>query len=162
MNPEFPVVVCWFLLTISMKISKFSFTGLLQYIWMRLRGKRLLVGGRCENCGSCCKKLSLEGGSGWLRSMDEWDEIREEFPEYQRFLSVGRDEQGFLIFTCSWCTEEGFCEDYENRLDVCKNFPEKSLKFCGGKVPESCGYFFKFVKPFDEILSIEMKNYQKK
>lgn len=137
--------------------KSYTLSGLLQYLWMKLRKKSILVGGSCHICGTCCRRLSLEGKNGWLRSLKEFEETVKEYPEYSRFEMVCRDKNGYLVFNCIFCTPEGGCSDYENRLDLCKNFPEKSLHFCGGSLPEKCGYYFMFVKPFDTVLSEEMK-----
>ncbi len=139
------------------KLRGFSFLGLIKYLLMRLQGKSLLVGGSCNGCGSCCRRLSLEGRNGWLRSVRDFKRIKSEYPEYQRFEMIGRDEQGFLIFNCSWCTDEGDCGDYDNRLLLCRNFPEKSLKFSGGSLPLSCGYRFLEVEPFEKSLNREIR-----
>lgn len=121
-----------------------------------------MVGGSCKACGACCRRLSLEGRSGWLRSVAELRRVRQNYPEYRRFKLIGRDEQGFLIFNCSWCSPEGYCDDYDNRLSLCRNFPEKSLKFCGGGLPHGCGYSFQFVEPFEKILTREVEQHEKR
>lgn len=139
------------------KLRNVSLLGFLRYLRLRLFGKTILVTGTCNGCGTCCKSISLESGGGWIRSEKKFERIVEDFPQYSRFEIIDRDNQGFLLFNCSWVTPEGICRDYENRLPLCKAFPETSLVFSGGKLPQNCGYKFSEVVPFEKILSREMK-----
>ncbi|MFH0783689.1 MAG: YkgJ family cysteine cluster protein [Pseudomonadota bacterium] len=134
------------------QIRHYSLTGLLCNLYLRLRGKTILVTGSCRGCGSCCLSLSLEGWDGWLRSEKAFHEIVANFPEYTRFVISGRDPQGFLLFSCSWRTEQGTCANYEKRLTLCRNFPENSLFFAGGRLPPTCGYKFTTGVPFQKML----------
>ena len=108
-------------------------------------------------CGACCKRICLEGRNGWLRSGEDFEKIVKKYPEYARFEIIGKDQQGFLLFSCSWCTPQGTCQDYENRLPLCAKFPESSLVFAGGELPANCGYQFTKVVSFEKILRQELK-----
>ncbi len=81
-----------------------------------------------------------------------------DYPGYERFQMSGKDEQGFLQFTCLWLNGEGMCQDHANRLPLCRNFPDKTLHFCGGALPPGCGYTIAEVRPFDRYLADEIKN----
>lgn len=143
------------------KLQAFSLTGLCNYFFLKLRGKSILVTGSCKGCGNCCRNINLEGTKGWLRSEEAFRLLVEKHPEYKRLEIIGRDEQGFLLFCCSWCTPQGVCSDYEKRLDICRNFPESSLVFTGGRLPAHCGYHFTEVVPFEKILNRELQKKQK-
>lgn len=116
-----------------------------------------MVSGTCNTCGACCRRLSLEGSGGWLRSEKDFETIKKKYQDYRIFDCIGKDTQGFLIFSCSWCSPEGLCLNYSKRLPLCKNFPEKSLKFSGGSLPPGCGYTFAVVEPFEKILKKQLK-----
>ncbi len=92
-----------------------------------------------------------------MRSSEAFEKIVKVYPEYARFEIIGKDDQGFLFFSCNWCTAEGTCMDYENRLPLCEKFPVSSLVFAGGKLPANCGYRFTEVVPFEKILRQEIK-----
>jgi hypothetical protein len=79
------------------------------------------------------------------------------YPEYNRFVSIGRDSQGYLLFRCSWCMADGSCSDYERRLPLCRNYPESSLIFAGGRLLPGCGYSFAEVVPFAKVLRRELQ-----
>ena len=139
------------------KLRNVSLVGFLHYLRLKLAGKNILVTGSCNGCGTCCKSISLESEGGWVRSEKKFERIVEDFPQYSRFEIIGKDKQGFLLFNCNWVTPEGICCDYDNRLPLCRAFPEKSLVFAGGKLPQNCGYNFSEVVPFEKILSRELK-----
>jgi hypothetical protein len=134
----------------------FTLTGILDALWLRLCGRELLITGHCNGCGDCCRRLSLYGDSGWLRNMKDFQETLRDSPEYSRFSCIGKDEDGFLIFSCDWCGDDGLCRDYEHRLPLCRNFPEKSLRFCGGSLPVHCSYSISEVRPFAGVLAGEI------
>lgn len=139
------------------ELRPFSLVGIFKYLWLKVRGKSILVTGSCRGCGACCRSICLEGSDGWLRSRKAFAEIVKKNPEYKRFEVIGKDQQGFLLFSCTWCTPQGTCLNYENRLPLCCNFPESSLVFAGGQLPVNCGYTFTEVVPFEKILRQELK-----
>lgn len=139
-------------------IGSFSLTGLIRYLALLLAGKDVLIEGKCVQCGSCCRTISLRADSGWIRHIKDFERVCDNYPEYRRFISEGKDKEGFIQFSCSWLTEQGVCKDYENRLKICRKFPSKSLHFCGGTLPTGCGYNLKTGTPFDKVLKKELKH----
>ena len=133
-------------------LSTYSFLGLIRYLRLRIMGRELLVTGSCSCCGNCCRKINLEGERGWLRSEKDFFEVLGDYPEYQRFEITGKDDQGYVQFSCNWLSPEGHCRDHANRLALCDNFPDKSLHFCGGALPSGCGYAINEVRPFSRYL----------
>lgn len=79
------------------------------------------------------------------------------YPEYKRFDIIGRDSQGYLLFRCTWCMADGSCSDYQQRLPLCRNYPESSLLFAGGRLLPGCGYSFAEVVPFAKVLRRELQ-----
>lgn len=138
---------------ISKLLSTYSFLGLIRYLRMRVMGKEVLVTGSCQYCGNCCRKINLEGEGGWLRSEKKFLAVLQDYPEYQRFVITGKDDQGFLQFSCTWLADTGLCRDHKNRLALCTNFPDKGLHFCGGALPPGCGYAINEVRPFSSYLA---------
>lgn len=133
-------------------LSTYSLFGLIRLLRLRVMGKEVLVTGSCRGCGSCCRRINLEGRRGWLRSEEEFAALLCESPSYERFLVSGHDQQGFLQFSCSWLTPSGACRDHEKRPLLCRNFPDKGLHFCGGSLPLGCGFSFAEVRPFSRYL----------
>lgn len=139
------------------RLRSFSPAGLCRYLWLKLRGKAVMVAGNCHSCGRCCSSISLEGNEGWLRSEESFRRIVEQYPEYDRFSIIGRDGEGILLFRCTRRTTAGTCADYEERLPLCRRYPESSLVFAGGKLHPGCGYRFAEVVPFAKVLGQELK-----
>jgi hypothetical protein len=131
---------------------------LLNMVLMRITGREMIKTGKCICCGSCCRNINLKIDGKWLNSENEFEAITRILPEYKRFLITGVDEQGYLKFRCSYQREDMGCRDYQNRPDICRAFPEKSLIFCGGKVPDTCGFTIKPGVPFEQRLKKAQKN----
>lgn len=137
-------------------IRHYSLLGLLRYFRLKIQRKKLAVAGQCKLCGQCCRRISLEAKGGWIRSETQFARVVRDYPEYQRFVPEGRDSQGFLLFSCRWCSSEGLCWNHADRLPICRDFPDPSLYFCGGALPTSCGYSFFEQKDFSRILDREL------
>ncbi len=137
-------------------MATFSLSGFFYLLLLKVRGKEIITCGSCRACGRCCRRISLHDGHQWLRRKEDFVRLLEVQPEYGRFSIVETDKQGFLVFSCSLITPSGLCGDYENRLPLCRNFPEKSLPFCGGSLPSGCGYSFREVTPFAKVLQKEL------
>lgn len=93
------------------------------------------IEGECKKCGKCCN---------YIYSFDTYSEkefkfMQIIFPSYRRFYIKGKDEDGNFIFACKYVSEEGLCTVYEKRLDLCKKYPAKAIKYCA-KLPEGCGF----------------------
>ncbi|BHH82997.1 hypothetical protein [Desulforhopalus sp. 52FAK] len=130
----------------------FTLVGFIRYFVMKFRKKQLLVTGSCNCCGSCCEKLSLDDGRGWIRNEAEFKAIVAKHPEYGCFTIIGYDSSGIVLFRCSHISSDGKCEIYQERFRFCKDFPDKNLLFCGGGLPLGCGYQIESVVPFNRIL----------
>lgn len=144
------------------KFRNYTFQGWLRYIRLKLTGKKVRIEGGCAMCGRCCNRISLEANGRWLTSVAQFERLIDRNPEFSRFSPVDRDDCGFLLFTCSWYSDNGVCRDHENRLGICRDFPHTSLYFSGANVPRGCGYRFKAVVPFTDVLQQEMNEHQKK
>lgn len=93
------------------------------------------ITGECKKCGKCCN---------YMYSIDEYTEkefkiMQLIFPAYRRFYIKGKDEDGRLIFACKLVSPEGLCTVYNKRLQMCRKYPAKEIKFYA-KLPEGCGY----------------------
>ncbi|SHO50189.1 hypothetical protein SAMN02745220_03301 [Desulfopila aestuarii DSM 18488] len=139
------------------RLKRYSILGWFRAIRLKCSGKKVVVTGSCNLCGRCCRRVSLEAGGRWLRSEAEFNRLLTIYPEYRRFSLTGRDSQGFLLFTCSWYDEpSGVCRDHENRLEICRSYPDIDLYFTGGEIHGGCGYQFSEVVPFEKILKREL------
>nr|WP_320114876.1 YkgJ family cysteine cluster protein [uncultured Desulfuromonas sp.] len=117
-----------------------SIVGWWRHLRLRLTGKELILTGKCRQCGACCRRLQLEQGRRWLRSPRAFKRLVRDHPEFDRFEICGRDSQGLLVFNCTLLGADNRCRDYDNRPQLCRDFPHKGIFFCGGALPPGCGY----------------------
>lgn len=134
----------------------FTIVGFIHFTILKLTKRKIFIAGSCNCCGTCCRSLCLDDGKGWIRREKDFNTVVKENPDYSCFKIIGRDNCGYLLFRCSLILENGKCGKYDSRFQFCKDFPDPKLPFCGGQLPNGCGYVFKSVVPFSKILSEEI------
>lgn len=141
------------------RLKNYRLGTLLNIVFMMFTGKEMIKTGKCICCGACCRNINLKIAGNWLKNQHEFNKLSTRFPEYTRFVIIGEDEQGYLKFRCSCQRQDMSCGDYQDRPDICRAFPEKSLIFCGGKVPDTCGFTIKPGVPFSKRLEQARKKH---
>jgi len=68
------------------RLGAYDLQGFLHWIYLKLRGKSIVLMGSCHGCGTCCRSISLEGKKGWLRSEKDFKMIADKYHEYDKFL----------------------------------------------------------------------------
>jgi len=134
------------------RLVKFTPSGLLKWLKLKITGRELIVAGECRMCGRCCRHLNLSYKDRWIRKESDFDQLVEKYPEYDRFHITGKTPAGLLIFRCDRVTDEGRCGDHAGRPDICRDYPEPDLPFSGGELLDHCGYYFKAVPSFKKQL----------
>lgn len=107
----------------------------------------------CAGCGSCCRfavsefspdelKLKAQNGDNFASQFintfipyDSIEEARKVYPEYVEMLEELTDGK-FYIYHCPKVTEDNRCPDYDNRPQICRDFPEIN----GGFLPKTCSF----------------------
>jgi Fe-S-cluster containining protein len=110
-------------------------------------------GSKCIGCGTCCKfavsqfslkELQEKSDNGdkfakqFISVFEPYNsqiEARKIFPEYVELLEKYQDG-GYYFYRCPKVTKENRCPDYENRPQICKDFPDNPLAF----LPLDCGF----------------------
>jgi hypothetical protein len=110
------------------------------------------IQGECRKCGSCCKNMNLCEAGKWVSKKSHFIKMVAENPEYERLYITGKNKEGTLIFSCSWLDSNNICKDYDNRLDICKAFPNKMVIKNQGEIPDGCSYTVKIHSSFDVVL----------
>ena len=118
----------------------------------------------CKMCGSCCKLAISEFSPEELNEKSQngdnfatqflsvfipyetEDEAKKIYPEYFELLKT---EDKVYYYHCPKVTEDNKCPSYENRPQICKDFPDNPFSF----LPKACGY--KLWK--DEVLNDSLK-----
>lgn len=109
----------------------------------------------CARCASCCRLASSEFSPEELREKAKngdvfasqflsvfkpyktYEEARAIYPEYFELLqkTYGKNESIYFYY-CPKLTDENLCSDYENRPQICRDFPNNPLAL----LPKKCGY----------------------
>ncbi len=139
--------------TIIRHIFTISFVAFAKRVYLKISGKEYLVTGKCNYCGQCCERINLRCRKGWIQNEREFQELVKKSPEYGRFSVVSKDSQGYLQFTCAYLIPDNGCSDYNNRPEICKKYPSKSLVLQGGKLIDGCGYSIQLGTSFSKHLS---------
>lgn len=108
----------------------------------------------CQSCAACCKLACSEFSYGELKQKaDLGDNFAQQFtsifmpykndayaqkiyPEYFELLKEKAAGEKVYFYHCPRVTKDNKCSDYENRPQICKDFPDNPIGF----LPESCGY----------------------
>ena len=106
---------------------------------------------RCAGCGVSCRFAVSEFSQEELREKAEngdnfasqflsvfvpytnKEEYADIFPEYIELLG---EKETYFVYHCPKLTEDNKCSDYENRPQICKDFPDNPIAF----LPKSCGF----------------------
>lgn len=107
----------------------------------------------CSNCGKCCRlacsefsydelKKKAQQGDNYAKQFvetfipyEDEKEVLKIYPEYLKMLE-NKNETGYYFYHCPKVTEENLCPDYENRPQICRDFPDNPVAF----LPKGCGY----------------------
>ena len=65
----------------------------------------------------------------------DMEEVRKVFPEYVKLLEAN-NENGYYFYHCPKVTQGNRCPDYENRPQICRDFPDNPTAF----LPPKCGF----------------------
>lgn len=107
----------------------------------------------CIGCGTCCKLACSEFSPEQLeekaKNNDRFakqflsvfvpynskEDARKIYPEYIKMLEENKEDEVYF-YHCPKLTDCDRCSDYENRPQICRDFPDNPLAL----LPKSCGY----------------------
>lgn len=107
--------------------------------------------GSCNLCGKCCTNIYLIHGQKVIDTPALFEKLKAENPEYESFKPVLQEEDG-LLFQCIHLQSDNSCGIYENRPDFCRKYPSEQSILMGGKLAEGCGYQFRLLQTFQDVL----------
>lgn len=108
----------------------------------------------CNGCATCCnlacsefsydelKKRAKNGDkfatqfTGIFIPYKSKEEARKVYPQYIELLDNSVDEEVYF-YHCPKLNDCKRCSDYENRPQICRDFPDNPLSI----LPKSCGYY---------------------
>ncbi len=123
---------------------------------VKVQGTKDVLGARkdllCVGCGVCCRfavsefspdELDLKAKNGDKFALqftqtfvpyNTIDEAKSVYPDYVDFLEA--KGEAFYVYHCPKVTQDNRCPEYENRPQICKDFPDNPLAF----LPPTCGF----------------------
>ncbi len=109
----------------------------------------------CEKCAACCRlassefsyeELKMRAKDGDIFSQqfvsvfvpyENKEDARKFYPEFFDLLKEKyKNDSGIHFYYCPKLGEDNLCTDYENRPDICRDFPNNPLVI----FPKGCGY----------------------
>lgn len=107
----------------------------------------------CVGCATCCnlacsefspeelKQKSQNGDNFATQFLSVFipysskEDARKIYPEYIKLLEDNKEDDVYF-YHCPKLTHDNRCSDYENRPQICRDFPDNPLSF----LPKLCGY----------------------
>ena len=133
---------------------------------------------KCLGCATCCNlacseyspeelKRRAENGDNFSKQFlsifvpyKDKEEARKVYPEYIALLEENKEDEVYF-YHCPKLTEDKRCSDYENRPQICRDFPDNPLCI----LPTSCGFYLWREKSEEQTLylhaMIEVVEYYK-
>lgn len=111
------------------------------------------VKNHCVGCGVCCRfavsefspeklKQKAENGDNFAYQFiqtfipyESIEQAKKVFPQYIKMLEE-QGEKDYYIYHCPKVTVDNRCPDYENRPQICRDFPDNPVGF----LPKTCGF----------------------
>lgn len=108
---------------------------------------------QCAGCGGCCRfavsefspevlVLKAQNGDNYAKQFTSVfvpyksiEEVKKIYPEYVEFLE-NTAKGNYYFYHCPKVTVDNRCSDYENRPQICRDFPDISNIF----LPKSCAF----------------------
>lgn len=137
------------------ELSKFLNEDILKEIWQKwLKILEYRKNFSCRNCAACCKLACSEFSPLELEQKaqnadnfaaqftsifvpyENEEDARKIYPEYFELLSAKAQGEKVYFYHCPKVTEDNKCPDYENRPQICRDFPDNPI----GLLPKTCGY----------------------
>lgn len=110
--------------------------------------------GYCKQCGECCRSIVLSDNGKEIRSVEEYELLRQKYKKYNHFEPIKLNKQGILLFKCKSLGIDNRCKDYFFRSLYCRQYPNIDKKFilAGGVLLNGCGYKIAPSKKFSDYL----------
>lgn len=108
----------------------------------------------CIGCATCCKlacsefspeelKQKASNGDNFATQFtnifipyETQEEARQIYPEYFELLAEKLNGENVYFYHCPKLTSDNRCSDYENRPQICRDFPDNPLSL----LPKACGF----------------------
>lgn len=143
----------------------------IKYFKNQFGTSRYIIKGECKKCGKCCETILFSDENGYIKTEEDFLELRKRNRRYYHFEINGRHGenwtkediknrkiiQGALYFKCKSLGKDKKCKNYFFRSLYCRDYPSINPDFisAGGETIDGCGFYFDIDKKFNEYLNID-------
>ena len=111
---------------------------------------------KCIRRGDCCSKIYVNSRKSIIKDEEEFKKLQKLHPFYSYLEIIDKDENG-LVFKCNkFDREKRICTIHKTRPGICRRYPSEIIFKMGAVMSENCGYYFKPIESFKEILAKEL------
>lgn len=133
-----------------MNIKKFFYKYILRKKYYRY--------GSCKRCGACCSRIYVRHQKDTIKTEDEFKILQKLHPFYSYLTVEGSDDTG-LFFSCNnFDSENHICKIHKSRPGICRRYPDELIFSMGACLSEGCGYYFKPIDKFQDVLNNAKKH----
>ncbi|MCD7780874.1 MAG: YkgJ family cysteine cluster protein [Candidatus Gastranaerophilales bacterium] len=109
--------------------------------------------GSCKRCGDCCSKIYVCHQKSMINDIKEFEKLKKLHPFYTYLEVIDKDSNG-LVFKCrNFDKENHICKIHKLRPGICRRYPDEIILKMKGVMSENCGFYFKPIDTFEEILN---------
>lgn len=121
--------------------------------------KKYFRTGACSRCGDCCSKIYVNHKKGVIKTEEEFLKLKKLHPFYTYLEIVDKDKNG-LVFKCNkFDKSRRICTIHKFRPGICRRYPSEIILKMNGVMSENCGYIFKPVESFKEVLQRQKRKF---
>lgn len=130
------------------------FNSVKKFFLLKILKRKYYKTGTCKGCGKCCENIYVNhGNKGFIKTKEEFDRLKPFHSFYRGLEYIGEDEMG-VLFKCTHLdliTRK--CKIHFFRPPVCRKYPMEEIFKMGGILSPDCGYQFKPIERFNDILN---------
>ena len=117
--------------------------------------------GKCARCGACCSKIYVYNKKSVINNEDEFYKLKKLHPFYTYLEIIDKDDNG-LVFKCNkFDSVNHICTIHKFRPGICRRYPSEIVLNMNGGMSENCGFHFKPIDTFKDVLEKETKKLKK-
>lgn len=123
-----------------------------RFIYKYILRRKYFRYGSCNRCGDCCTKIYVRHRKGIIKDEAEFYKLQKLHPFYSGLSIVEKNENGIMFKCKHFNTEKHQCNIHKFRSSICRKYPSEDLFKFNAYISEKCGYYFKPIDKFSDIL----------
>ena len=128
------------------------FQILKEFVYKYILRKKYFRYGKCNRCGACCTRIYVKHQKDTVKTEKEFEILKKLHPFYTYLTVIDKDETG-LVFKCSnFDPEKRICKIHKKRPGICRRYPDEVIFSMGAALDENCGFYFKPIVKFKDVL----------